>query len=300
MADKPLSESHPIEAIGPSLHLGAFNTTRATRLGPAWAAVCGVVASGAFAFDGPNLLLAAFVLILVDWAWPALWTMLVRTDWLAPLARWSQTPLVTHALRLPYLRSGSPADRLLSWVARVREWWRLFLMPMTDVSAPSSVAALSIALLISILLGWRALALTLAVLALTCIGVLRALRLRYDPDGLRALVYGALPWCLGHVAFAPLTLESAGIGLLFGWAYRGLMAESSWLGLLASQVVVAAILFGGHLPEAAFVVLVAVAAQGALHSFLRGSDYARRAQIWLMLAMLSSALALLAATSSLG
>jgi len=297
---EPVSESHPAEAIGPSLHLGALNATRGTWLGPGWSALCGVIASGAFAFDASNLLLVAFVLILVDWTWPALWTMVVRTDWLAPIARWPETPIIAHSMHLPYLRSGSPGDRLLSWLARVRLWWRSFLMPMTDVSVPSSVATFLIAIVISVAIGWRALALTFAMLALTLLGVLRALRLRYDSNGLRAMVYGTLPWWLGHVAFAPLTLESASIGLMFGLAYRGLMADHNWPGLIMPQVAVAAILFGGYQPEAAFVILIAVVAQGALRSFLRGNAYARRAQIWLMLAMLCGALALLASAPPLG
>jgi hypothetical protein len=291
------SESQPVEAIGPSLHLGAFNATRGTRLGPAWAALCGVIASTTFAFNGASLLLVAFILILADWVWPALWTMLVRTDWRAPIARWPETPTAPHAVRLPYLRSGSPGDRWLAWAARVRLWWRSSLMPMTDVSVPSSIAALSIALVLSIAAGWRALALTLAMLALTLIGMLRALRFRYDSDGLRAMVYGTLPWWLGHAAFASLTLESAGLGLLFGWAYRGLMAQSAWPGLLMPQIAAATILFGGAQPEAALIVLIAVVAQAALRSFLTANAYARRAQIWVMLAMLSGAAALQAAAS---
>ncbi len=297
LADPTLPESQSIESVSPSLHLGAVGATRSAWLGPAWAALCGLIASATFSFDAPDLLVAAFVFILADWAWPALWTTCVRTDWLAPIGHWPNTPAPARSIQVPYLQPGSPGDRWLTWAARAGAWWRSFFAPMAGASATSALAALAIGLALSAAIGWRALALTLAVVALTGVGALRALRTGLDSDWLRSIVYGALPWWLGHAAFAPLTAESAGISVLFGLAYRALMNTTqadrapSPAGLIAPQIVAAAALFSGYEPVAAFVVVLALAAQAALRALLTDHSFARRAQFWLMLAMLACAIA---------
>jgi len=296
LTDTSLPESHSLEAVSPSLNLGAMAALRSTWLGPAWAVLCGIVASAAFTLDAQNLLMAALVFIVADWAWPALWTTSVRTDWRAPLAHWPALPAPTHSLWLPYLQPDSPGDRMLAWLARLRVWWRSIFSPLAGMSLASIVAALSIGLVLSTAIGWRALALTSAVVALTGMGSLRGLRTGLDPDGLRALVYGVLPWWLGHAAFAPLTAESAVLGVLFGAAYGSLMASDAYgpsrFGLIAPQLIAAGALFVGGQPAAAFVIALTIVAQAALRSFLADHAFARRAQIWLMVAMLACAIAL--------
>jgi len=288
-------ESHFVEAVGPALHLGAVGAPRSTWLGPAWAALCGIVASAAFTFDALGMLLAAFVFIVIDWAWPAIWTSSVRTDWLAPFAQWHETPAPSRALRLPYLQPGAPADRLIGWGSRAVTWSRSYFAPMAGSSAASLFVALSISLSLSAAIGWRALALTLAVLAISGIGAWWAMRAALDSDWLRSIVYGALPWWLGHAAFASLTVESALMGILFGLAYRALMESGerapSPFGLIAPQVVAVVALFGGNQVTAAFVLVLAVVPQSALRTFLTEHAFARRAQAWLMLAMLTCAVA---------
>ena len=294
MIDTPDHESHLVEAVGPALHLGAVGAPRSTWLGPAWAALCGIAAS-AFAFDALDVLLAVFVLILVDWAWPAIWTSSVRTDWLAPFAHWRETPASARSLGLPYLQPGSPADRLMGWGSRAAAWSRSYFAPMAGISAASLFVVLIIGLALSAVVGWRAAALTLAVLALTGIGAWRAMRAALDSDWLRSIVYGVLPWWLGHAAFAPLTVESALMGILFGLAFRALMGlgerAPSPFGLIAPQVAAALALFIGDQPAASFVVVLTVVAQSALRAFLTEHTFARRAQAWLMLGMVTCAVA---------
>lgn len=295
MTETPIEESYGIESVSPSLHLGAVTAIRSTWLGPLWAAVCGLIASAAFRFDGPNVLIAALLFIVADWAWPALWTTLVRTDWLAPFARWRAVPTAEGVPRLPYIQPGSPGDRLLKWLAHLDAWRRSVLAPLAGSSGLSACVALSIALVLSAVIGWRALALTLAALALSSLGTLRALRTGVDSDELRSIVYGTLPWWLGHAAFAPLTAASAGMGLLFGLAYSGLMAAGPRaprsIALIAPQLVAALVLFTGGQPLAAFIVGVSIAAQAALRTFLLEHAFARRAQVWLMATMLAAAIA---------
>jgi hypothetical protein len=284
------------EPVGPLLHLGAIGAARSTWLGPGWAALCGLIASGAFSFDGAHVLIAAFVFILADWAWPALWTTAVRTDWRAPAARWPDFAVSSpeRSIRLPYFQPGSPGARLLNSLTRARIWWHDTLAPSAGASVTSGIAALIVGLALSAAIGWRALALTLGVAALTGLGILRALRVGVDSDGLRSIVYGTMPWWLGHVAFASLTAESVGLAVLFGlayWAWMGLGEHApSPSSLAAPQAIAALALFAGQQAVAAFVVFLAVAAQVALRAFLVDRDFARRGQGWLMLAMLACAL----------
>jgi len=298
LSDTTLEESHGVESVSPSLRLGAIGATRSAWLGPAWAALCGLIASAKFSFDAPGLLIAAFVFILADWVWPALWMTFVRTDWLAPIDRWQAVSAPTRSIRLPYLQPGSLGDRLLIRAARAGAWWRSSFAPMAGASVASGLAALVIGLALSAAIGWRALALTVAVIAITGIGTLRALRTALDSDGLRSIVYGTLPWWLGHAAFGPLTVESAGMGVLFGLAYRAVMDAAqgdrapSPAGLMAPQIAAAAVLFGGREAVAAFVIALTIAAQAALRAFLADHPFARRAQFWLMLAMLVCAIAI--------
>ena len=295
MIDTPAAEPRDVESVSPLLHLGAVTPARSTWLGPAWAAVCGLIASGAFTFDAPNLLIAALLYIVVDWAWPAIWTTSVRTDWLAPIARWHDAPAPVRSIRLPYLQAGSPGDRLLARAAHFGSWWQSIGVPLVGHSVSSGLVALLIGLSLSAAIGWRGLALTLSVLALSGLGTLRALRAGVDSDTLRSIVYGMLPWWIGHAAFAPLGAESAGMGVLYGLAYRGIMSSGerapSPAGLIAPQIVAAIALFGGSQPVAAFFVALSVAAQIALRTFLTGHAFARRAQMWLMIAMLAGAIA---------
>jgi hypothetical protein len=296
LTDSTPHESHRFESISPSLHLGATGAERSTWLGPAWAALCGLIASSAFSLDGPSLLAAVFVFVLADWAWPAVWTICVRTDWVAPIGRWRDSTVSSHSIRMPYLQPGSPGDRLLGWLSRLSGWRRTHFAPMTGASTTSLVATLVVDLALSATIGWRALALSLAAIALAGIGTLHALRTALDSDGLRAMVYGTLPWWLGHAAFAPLTVESAALGVLFGLVYRAMMGPGqgspSIAALIAPQAAVAVALFGGNQPAAALVIALAIVAQAALRAFLTSHRFARRAQAWLMLAMLTSAIAI--------
>jgi hypothetical protein len=307
LADTPPPESQAVEPVGPSLYLGAIGASRSAWIGPAWAALCGLIASAAFSLNGQNLLSAAFVLIVADWAWPALWMACVRTDWLAAIARWPDTLPPERSLQLPYLQPGSPGDRLLRWAMRVAAWRRSFFAPLAGSGCSSALVALVISLSLSAALGWRALALSLAVIAITGMGTLRAARTAIDSDGLRSIVYGALAWWLGHAAFAPLTVPSAAMGVLFGLAYRARMgaagderapltldatSRGAPAGLIAPQVVAAIALFASGHPAAAFVAALAIGAQAGLRTFLAGHTFARQSQAWLAATMLVCAIAI--------
>ena len=219
-----------------------------------------------------------------------MWVTGVRTDWAAPLSRWSEVDAPPYVIRLPYLRPGSPADRLLAWGARLGAWRHSVFAPMAEANLASLLAALTVGLALSAAIGWRALSLTLAAMALTGIGTLRAARTGLDSDTLRAMLYGTLPWWLGHAAFAPLTIESAAFGVIFGFAYRALIQSVegpvSSAALIGPQVAGALALLAGSQPVAAHLLMLTVVAQAAVRAVLSAHAFVRGAQMWLMTAML--------------
>ena len=75
-------------ASGGLIRLQARLTDLITWLGPAWAASCGVVASGNFGWQAPEWLQLALVILLVDGGWGTLWAAVGGTNWAKPLRRW--------------------------------------------------------------------------------------------------------------------------------------------------------------------------------------------------------------------
>jgi hypothetical protein len=57
-------------------------------LRPAWAALCGALASGSFTLALEPLLQLTLLVFLVDVVWGGLWSALAATDWATPLRRW--------------------------------------------------------------------------------------------------------------------------------------------------------------------------------------------------------------------
>jgi hypothetical protein len=113
--------------------------SRALWLSPAWAVVCGIVASSAFVWTGRDVLIAVLAILLADGAWATAWWGLVETDWPQLIARWSQVVPDSIGQPWPLARSGSPADRAQHWAARTRVWWREVLWP--EASTPDEALA---------------------------------------------------------------------------------------------------------------------------------------------------------------
>src|SRR5512143_2411488 len=83
--------------------------SRTLWLSPAWAVLCGLVASSAFVWSGRDVLIAALVVVIADGAWATQWWGLVDTDWRQLFANWNAIAVERSAASLA-LR-GSPADR---------------------------------------------------------------------------------------------------------------------------------------------------------------------------------------------
>ncbi len=269
--------------------------SRALWLSPAWAVLCGIVASSAFVWTGRDVLIAMLAILLADGAWGTVWWGLVETDWPQLISRW---PLVNPdpiEQPWPLARSGSPADRAQHWVARWRVWWRLILWPEASTPVLSAVGSIGLAIVISAVIGWAALTLSLGAFALTQIGVLLEHRHGRASHVARGALDVGLAWALGHAAFGTLTPLSAVMAALFAIAYgssvdlaRGGQQARWWL---LPQVLIVAILVLIQQPLAAFAVISLLIAQALLATVRRGLPFAQDAQIWLLLAMLVAALA---------
>ena len=71
-------------------------------LTPAWATLCGIVASEGFAWRaGSDWLRLVFLLLLTDGVWGTLWAALASTDWASPIGRWRHWRARASPVTLP-------------------------------------------------------------------------------------------------------------------------------------------------------------------------------------------------------
>jgi hypothetical protein len=265
--------------------------SRVLWLSPAWAALCGFIASSAFVWTGRDVLIAALAVVIADGAWVTQWWGLVDTDWRQLFANWKDLAVERPAAPLAW--RGSPADRSQHNLARLRAWWQAGGREQAGTPLLSALAALALGVLLSAVISWQALALTLAAFAATQIALI--LRLHGRPTNwLHGFVAIGLTWMLGHAAFGELTMLSALAAVVFALVYaalldlaQGVAATRRWLVL---QLILVVVLVWLQQPLAALALIAVLVAQALLATVMHGLDFARAAQWWLMLAMLVVAL----------
>jgi hypothetical protein len=265
--------------------------TRTLWLSPAWAVVCGIIASSAFAWTGRDVLITALALIVVDGAWATVWWGLVDTDWRSLFATWDTFDV--SRIETTWGAAGSSAARSQRGFARLRLWWQTIGKEHAGSPLLSAAFAIVLAFLLSAVIGGAAIGLTLAALATTQIGLLLRVHGR-AVNWLQGFVDVGLAWLLGHAAFGQLTLLSALTALIFSFAYAAMLDAAQgatptrrWLIPLLVMVVVLVLL---QQPLAALALFVMLIAQASLSTVLHGLDFARTTQLWLMLSMLIAAL----------
>lgn len=265
--------------------------SRTLWLSPAWAVLCGLIASSAFVWSGRDVLIAALAVVIADGAWATQWWGLVDTNWRQLFSNWnaiaverSESSLALH---------GSPADRSQHNLSRWRAWWQAGGGEQAGTPLFSALVALALGVMLSAVIGWQALALTLAAFALTQIALILRLHNRAI-NWLHGFVAIGLPWLLGHAAFGELTLLSALAAATFSFAYaamldlaQGALATRRWL---LPQIILAVVLIALQQPIAAVALIALLTAQTLLATVMHSLDFARAAQGWLMLAMLVVAL----------
>ncbi len=278
---------------GQLLRLQIPARARALWIAPAWAVVCGIVASSGFLWTWREGLIAALALVLADGAWATMWWGFADLDWPQVRASWQVTRVEAAFPVLPLTQPGSPAHRSQYWLAHFKAWWAVGGNAQAGSPLISAAFALMLGVLLSAVIGWEAVALTLAALALTQIGLIQSWRGR-TAHLAHGLLNIGLAWLLGHAAFGSLTVLSVLLAFLFSIAYAGALdlaqgglSARRWL---AAQIGVAALLVLLQQPIAALAFIAVLIAQASLATVLHGLAFARAAQFWLMFAMLIAAL----------
>ena len=269
---------------------------RALWIGPAWAVLCGIVASGAFTWTGRDLLIAALAVLLADGVWATIWWGVIDTDWPALISRWGKTAPGRSARSVPYAQPGSPADQAQHWLARFGAWRRSDLWPQAGTRVLSVIVAIGLTVVLSAIIGWPAFALSIAVLAVIQIGLLVRWTQTREPHLIHGLIDVGLAGTLGQIAFTNLDWLPLAIALLFSMTYAAVLdvahAGTSILRWLLSELLVVILLTLVQQPTAAFALTAMLVAQALMASVLRGRSFARAAQFWLMAAMLIAAIAI--------
>jgi hypothetical protein len=195
--DKQGSEA---TSSGGLIRLRTRLTEPTTWLGPAWACLCGVIASGGFDWQDGYLIRLALLILLVDGGWGTLWAALGGTDWATPLRRWRDWHLGEPGPALPYTLPNSPGDHVSRCLGQLRAWRRNVLWPTCGPAISSVVVALPVTILLGTLLGPELLLLSAAALAVAQLGLAWEGGRGATAPGWDAIVAVALPRLAGHIA----------------------------------------------------------------------------------------------------
>ena len=288
--------------LGPLMKLEVRITRPLSWLGPAWAALCGAVASGWLMLSGQNLLFLLIVLFLADALWGTLWHLIAERDWFVSSVNQHSQSQEASLTVLPYTAPGSPSHRIYSRLGRMLAWWRAVFWPRQGPAFVGLVVALPLTLVLAIILGQRVILLTSAALAIVVLALLGARRHSAPPLSLRAILEMGFAWLAGHIAFGPLTLWSFLLAVFYTVAYHGCLKLATnsgkrWLTLLkVSQAAVIALVIFLRQPVVAGVVGLLLLPQMLLQPFLSQGEaelwYLRRTGPFLMAGMLLAALAI--------
>lgn len=264
-------------------------------ISPAWAVICGIVASSAFAGTGRDVLIAALAVLLADGVWATIWWGLVETDWPQLIARWPQVAYAEPETAWP----GSPAERSQRWSAHFRMWWQTEVWPEVGTPLLSALVCVALGIVLSAVIGWQALSLSLGAFALIQVGVILEHRAGL-PQEVSHFAHGlldvGLAWSLGQATFGQLTPLALVMAVLFSISYAASLDLAQGgqrsIGWLLPQLLAAVLLIGLQQPLAALALIVLLIAQMLLATVLRGLAFAQASQFWLLLAMLVGALAI--------
>ena len=248
----------PRREAGPLFYLRLSFSGRLWRMGAAWSALAGAVASGVSLTDSNALLRLIGTLVLADPAWGVLWQMTLARE------RGEGTAPVMAGI-LPYAQPAAPASNI---VRQLRA-----MSATAPDSKPSAtgwhelIAGLGLTLGLSLLLGLPALALSMGVI---CIALAAwALNRRGMPPALGgAFLTVGMPWALGvslakpgSLALTSRQVDSTVLALAFtalAWGVRRaqLLSRSRARGVWLGQAATLAVLIGLRQPWTVAVVAV--------------------------------------------
>lgn len=273
-------------------------------LGPAWAALCGALASGGLTLSTEALLRLALLAIMVDVVWGGLWSALAQTDWASPLRNWQGWRHGTPVNFLPYTSPDGPAGRLARNWGHLRSWWVELVQPGLGPTLVGLAVLLPLALVISGVLGTLPLMTTLLAITLLQFVFVRTRGDGRPVPGPQALFEVALPWLAGHTLLESPTLPSVLMALVYALSYSGgIRITHNWSGLTRwnlGQGLAIAVLAFARQPAAAGIAGLLLLGQAIFQPGLFDAEteqvmpsaalrFVRIAQPWLMMAMLAAA-----------
>ena len=272
-----------------------------TALSPAWAALCGLLFSGGMHLDARTLVLSVLLLLLVEPVMGGLWQLVVNTDAVANQPAQMVVAEPELALALPYTRPGSAGYQLAAGITRVLMLWRRH-----GWDTVAALVTLVFALALGSVLGQALLGVASAVLILLArlhwrTGMMqRVLQTTYDL---------ALPWLMGMVALGqiaeqgqPMDRWGLALAAIYALAYVACTTladdnqRPALLVLDGAQLVVLALLLNRQQTLAIWLFGLCMVGQLAAHPDLlaggRGSAYLRRTAPYIVVGMLTAAIAL--------
>jgi hypothetical protein len=194
---------------------------RRGKLRPAWAALCGALASGGLALSTTPLLRLALLIFLVDVIWGGLWSGLAATDWATPLRRWGSWRRGQPVRFLPYTSSNATAGRLARTWGQLRNWWTELGRPVLGPTVSGLAVLLPLAVVIAGVLGARPLLATLAAITLLQFVFAWTSGSAQPVPVPQALFEIALPWLAAHALFDLPSLPSVLLALAYALSYAG-------------------------------------------------------------------------------
>lgn len=300
--DASLERQEPQVVEGRVFTLDVKDTGSSVWLGPAWAVLCGAVASSGLALDGQSLVTLLLAMILADSVLGSVWR----------LASGGRSPWLRKAIGKPAARlRGSRARRLLVYLKGRPRHWRAAVWPRAGTSMLGLGFLLLLALAIAAGLGGAALLLTIGALGVAIWRQALSSREGTLAGALESCYLAGLPWLIGWAALGsfewgrselmPLAqaLAWAAAYALTFHAYRMLGGQRLSTGanlLVAAQLAVVALLIVARQPilagAVALLLLTQLMLQSALLKVGEGAWYLRRVQVFTMLAMLVAAVAM--------
>lgn len=267
-----------------------------------WAVLCGALSTGHLRWDADRLLPLAMVLLLSELAWGSLWDLATHVDWFRLIRARPAGGYPKQFRGLPYTLPHAPGGRLARAWGWAGHWWREVFWPAAGQALMGGLAALALAVVLSLLLPSRLRTAYAALAALLSLGVLQG-RGGREPLAGQAFLQVGLSWVAGSLALAEGTQETVLIALAFSVAAWGALRADRGLGggrwlLNGGLLLVVGLMIAWEQPLVAGLLALLFFGPLALQLSAPGEDTARagfleRVAPWLMAAMLAAAVGLL-------
>jgi hypothetical protein len=230
-------------------------------LGPAWAVLCGAIASGRLGGDGRDLLALLLALLLAEPLLGGLWRVVVASPWEAWAAASPSSDQRLALPPLPYTAPGSPSARLTAWLSA----WLARLGTASGAQLAQAVGEMVglviLALAVAIVLGWQIVALLLVALAIAVVQAIGQRRGWWVTTVWPAIFDLGLAWLIGEGVFRELSLPGSGASLAVAGLYT--IAYAGGLALTRGDVRRGLAVFAG---AQGLVVALLIALQRPLHA----------------------------------